>query len=296
MHDELLSAGEVARRLGVAVTTLRTWHQRYDLGPSHHEAGRHRRYTPQDVARLDTMRRLTAQGVPAASAARIALDTQAIAGRDGGEPTVSAGRASAAARGLARAASRLDQSAMRTALDEAIATHGVVTTWDSVVCPVLRRVGERHVRTRTMVEVEHLLSRSVSEALTTIRRPTGDPTVLLSCTDDEQHGLPLEALAAALAETGRPSRLLGPRVPADALLAAVRRTGPRSVVLWSHTPATADVRQLEQLLRHRPAPIMLAAAGPGWRTTALPPAVHIPHNLTEALRLITDADPQRPAP
>jgi len=40
-----LTAGAVARRLGVAVTTLRTWHQRYDLGPSAHEPGKQRRYT-----------------------------------------------------------------------------------------------------------------------------------------------------------------------------------------------------------------------------------------------------------
>ena len=37
--DEALTAGAVARRLGVAVTTLRTWHQRYGLGPSHHVPG-----------------------------------------------------------------------------------------------------------------------------------------------------------------------------------------------------------------------------------------------------------------
>ena len=45
--DEALSAGAVARRLGVAVTTLRTWHQRYGLGPSQHVPGQHRRYTPR---------------------------------------------------------------------------------------------------------------------------------------------------------------------------------------------------------------------------------------------------------
>src|SRR5918912_1763485 len=67
--DEALTAGAVARRLGVAVTTLRTWHQRYGLGPSQHVPGQHRRYTPDDMNRLQVMRRLTAQGVPPAEAA-----------------------------------------------------------------------------------------------------------------------------------------------------------------------------------------------------------------------------------
>src|SRR3954471_18989458 len=67
--DEGVTAGAAARRLGVAVTTLRTWHQRYGLGPSHHIAGQHRRYTPEDMDRLQVMRRLTAQGVAPAEAA-----------------------------------------------------------------------------------------------------------------------------------------------------------------------------------------------------------------------------------
>jgi DNA-binding transcriptional MerR regulator/methanogenic corrinoid protein MtbC1 len=63
----------VARRLGVAPSTLRTWDRRYDLGPSAHTAGSHRRYSPDDLARLVVMRRLTLEGVPPADAARIAL-------------------------------------------------------------------------------------------------------------------------------------------------------------------------------------------------------------------------------
>jgi MerR family transcriptional regulator, light-induced transcriptional regulator len=289
MSDELLSAGDVARRLGIAVTTLRTWHQRYDLGPSHHQAGQHRRYTTDDLARLEVMRRLTTRGVPAASAARVALGGAPgpeEPNRDGGGHAIPVGRADAAARGLARAAMRLDHTAMHAALTAAIAAHGVVSTWDDLVCPVLQGIGERHARTRRLVEVEHLLSRCVSEALTVIPGPAGPATALLACVDEEQHTLPLEALAAALAERGISSRLLGARVPTSALLAAVRRTGPRVVLLWSQTPVTADPGQLGELLRHRPAPLAVAAAGPGWAPTQLPAAVHTPRHLTEAIGLI----------
>jgi MerR family transcriptional regulator, light-induced transcriptional regulator len=61
-----LTVAAVARRLGVAPPTLRTWDRRYGLGPSAHTAGAHRRYSPADVARLMVMRRLTLQGVPPA--------------------------------------------------------------------------------------------------------------------------------------------------------------------------------------------------------------------------------------
>lgn len=69
-----LAVAAVAKRLGVAPATLRTWDRRYGLGPSEHTAGSHRRYTADDVARLIIMRRLTLDGVAPVDAARAALD------------------------------------------------------------------------------------------------------------------------------------------------------------------------------------------------------------------------------
>lgn len=67
-----LTVSAVARRLGVAPATLRTWDRRYGIGPSAHEAGAHRRYSAHDLARLEHMRRLVISGVPPADAARAA--------------------------------------------------------------------------------------------------------------------------------------------------------------------------------------------------------------------------------
>ncbi|WP_407318912.1 MerR family transcriptional regulator [Isoptericola halotolerans] len=69
-----LAVAAVARRLGVAPATLRTWDRRYGLGPSDRTAGSHRRYTPDDVARLLVMRRLTLEGVAPVDAAEAALE------------------------------------------------------------------------------------------------------------------------------------------------------------------------------------------------------------------------------
>ena len=57
-----LTVAAVARRLGVAPATLRTWARRYGLGPSEHTAGEHRRYSAADLTRLVVMRRLTLEG------------------------------------------------------------------------------------------------------------------------------------------------------------------------------------------------------------------------------------------
>ncbi|MDG4794914.1 MerR family transcriptional regulator [Micromonospora sp. WMMD1082] len=295
MADEALSAGVVARRLGVAVTTLRTWHQRYGLGPSQHVPGHHRRYTPTDLARLEVMRRLTAEGIsPAAAArwARQAPDTLPTAGvtrsRDGGGTTIPVGRAGPAARGLARAAMRLDAAAIGETISRTIATDGVIATWDRLLRPVLAGIGERHAATGVLIEVEHLLSRCVSAALTAtaMAHPTdGPPRILLSCTDEEQHSLPLEALAAALSEAGVSYRMLGARVPVAALLDAIHRTGPAVVVLWSHARATADPAQLTAVLAAPRRPLLVLAAGPGWPVETLPAGVVRPADLAAAVSL-----------
>ncbi|MFE9651785.1 MerR family transcriptional regulator [Micromonospora sp. NPDC006431] len=318
MADEALSAGAVARRLGVAVTTLRTWHQRYGLGPSEHLPGHHRRYTPADLARLEIMRRLTVEGVAPAEAARWARQAPAVvppdlgarlrrqrqpggsdaarqpaaiaprAARDGGGTTIPVGRAGPVARGLARAAMRLDSVAIGETIAHALATDGVVATWDGLLRPVLAGIGERHAATAALIEVEHLMSRCVSEALAAAARshPTaGPPPILLSCADEEQHTLPLEALGAALAETGVGYRMLGARVPVAALLEAVDRTGPAAVALWSHTRATAGPHQLSALLAAPRRPLLVLAAGPGWQADTLPAGVVRPVDLTEAVSL-----------
>jgi DNA-binding transcriptional MerR regulator len=286
--DDGLSAGAVARRLGVAVTTLRTWHQRYGLGPSGHVPGHHRRYTAEDLARLDVMRELTAEGVAPAEAARWARGAghrQAVGRRHGGGRVIGVGTAGDAARGLAHAAMRLDAVAMRATIERSIAASGVVATWDTLLRPVLVGVGERHA----LVEVEHLLSRCVSEALGAVPRPpaaAGPPRILLACADEEQHSLPLEALAAALAEAGIPCRLLGARVPPSALAGAVRRTGPDAVVVWSHSHDTADPRQLDALRSGPHRPPLIIAAGPGW--DELPVVIERPDRLDAALSLLSN--------
>jgi hypothetical protein len=292
--DDSLSAGAVARRLGVAVTTLRTWHQRYGLGPSRHVPGQHRRYTTDDLTRLEVMRRLTAAGVPAAAAARRAARGVRVPdekpARHGGGHVIGVGRAGPAARGLARAAMRLDAPAMRDLLERAVAELGVVAAWDAVLCPVLIGVGRRHAATSALVEVEHLISRTASEVLGAVPRPGGGPPrILLACADEEQHSLALEALAAALAEAGTGCRLLGARVPPRALHDAVTRTGPAAVVIWSQMAETAGVEQLAPLLTGPYRPLLVAAAGPGWERAALPSGAAAPDRLTDAVALVTAA-------
>lgn len=288
MQDAGLSAGEAARRIGVAVTTIRTWDQRYGLGPSHREPGRHRRYSEQDLARLELMRRLTTDGIDAAEAARIAKATGDPAAQTppGSRPQPPA-RTAGTAKGLRRAALALDPADVDRLLGLALAD-GVVRAWTAVIAPALRGLGSQYATAGRYIAAEHLLSGAVSAALARVPRPHARPRVLLACAPDEQHSLPLEALAAALAECGIASRMLGARVPANALRDALARTGPAAVLIWAHSPATADGDQITTAAGTKPRPAIVAACGPGWDPGSLPVGVLLLHGFRQALAIITE--------
>jgi len=280
-----LSAGEVARRLGIAATTVRTWDRRYGLGPSRRDPGRHRRYNRRDFARLEVMRQLVIQGVTPAEAARIARDLRNPDHRDeiGDEDTgLTRSRLVVS---LRRAALALDPAALEQIASRALAD-GVVPAWTTVFAPTLREIGRRHSVLSRYIAAEHLLSAAISAALSAVARPAARPSVLLACAPDELHSLPLEALAAALAEQDRRSRMLGARVPVNVLRDAIAKTGPTAVVLWAHAPGTADHVQIAAAETARPRPALIAACGPGWAPENLPPGVSTLADLPQAVRVI----------
>ncbi len=289
-----LTVASVARRLGVAPATLRTWDRRYGLGPSRRTTGSHRRYGPEDMSRLGVMHRLIRDGVPAGEAARAALAAAAAApeasaggptGRRGGGRVVALPHASAAAKGLARAAMALDGPSVTRAVAEAVERHGVVATWDDLLVPVLAGIGSRWARTGEGVEVEHLVAESVSAVLgmraARLVSPVNRRPVLLASAEGEMHALPLHAVAAGLAERGVGARVLGARVPLDALRAAVVRTGPAAVFVWSQVPATGSPGRLAALPDQRPS-VEVVVGGPGWQEP-LPAGVSRAHSLADAV-------------
>ncbi len=312
-----VTTGAVARRLGVAPTTLRSWDRRYGIGPAAREDGRHRRWTPGDIAVLQEMCRLTSSGVPPAEAARAAragsgpvaaaapvapvtpVVPTAPARQPGSGNGLPFGHVRQECRGLGRAAVRLDSPTMDEMLGSLIREYGLVTTWEEVMVPTLHAVGRKWETSGDQyVEVEHLLSWHVSTALRRVSTgaPAGPrasaPPILLACVPGEQHTLPLEALAAGLAELGLPARMFGAAVPPEALDQAVRRTGPSAVVLWAQARSTAH----HALARHiadtawgvkgARARSTVLLAGPGWAGPPPAPGMLRPGGLREALALL----------
>lgn len=263
--EEKLTVAAVARRIGVAPATLRTWDRRYGLGPSDHEEGEHRRYCPNDLAKLTMMRRLIVAGVTPADAAEQAKACKTIVPLkkivkefEVREEVVGA---------LYKALQGFDHVFVETTLAHEIDTYGVEGAWSDVIVPVLFLIGEEWENNQKGIEVEHLFSeilkRTMHNRVVELKKPINPRPVLLAAVGEELHSLPIYALAAALCERNIQTSVLGARTPLEALSAMVTRCAPPAIFLWAQLPKNAESKYWNEIPAIRPAP-RIVVGGPGW--------------------------------
>jgi len=268
--DDSLTVAAVARRLGVAPSTLRTWDRRYGIGPSKHSVGTHRRYSATDLARLTAMARLIMAGVAPKEAASKALKLNL---KSGGTVIDKACRESEDQSDLVsllyKSALKFEQLKIETLIRKSITDVGVEATWVEIIAPLLTEVGDDWVRTGDGIEVEHFLSeilrKILSENFGNISQPKNARPVLLACVGNEVHSLALTALAAVLAESKIDCIFLGARTPQVALNQVVLKSAPSAIFLWAQLSENADRSFVSELPTIRPAPRVLLG-GPGWES------------------------------
>ena len=260
-----LTVAAVARQLGVAPATLRTWDRRYGLGPTSHQSGAHRRYSPNDLARLMLMRRLISTGVSPSEAAEKAKTHEAQAYAERIIPEFESREDLVLA--IYKAAKHSDIAFIESELKRDLAEFGVESSWSQVMVPVLLLLGHDWESAGIGVEVEHMMTeiikRTFRSSLSTIDAPLNSRPVLLAAVGEEQHNLPLHALAAALAERKIQTLFLGARTPLDALSAVVSQSAPPAIFLWAQLKENANPEFFRKLPVVRPAPRILLG-GPGW--------------------------------
>lgn len=263
--EELLTVAAVARRLGVAPATLRTWDRRYGLGPSTHEAGEHRRYCPADLMKLTLMRRLISAGVAPSDAAEKAKKAKGavklskiVREFEVREDVVA---------GINKALQAFDIAFVEETLRTELEVHGVEEAWHEIIVPTLIAIGESWEESGQGIEIEHAFSETLKKVFRErsgeCEAPVNGHPVLLAAVGEEQHSLPLHALQAQLCELGIKTHFLGARTPFEAVAATITRLAPPAVFLWALLPSNADPDFYRQLPMVRPAPRILLG-GPGW--------------------------------
>lgn len=264
-----LTVAAVARRLGVAPATLRTWDRRYGLGPSEHAAGAHRRYSSADVARLLVMRRLTLEGVAPSEAARAALASEPGQAQAQGDvvqaPSVTevvdayahATPMAPDPPALVAAAGHFDNAAVRWMLSR-VHPRDALAWWSELVDPALRTLtgrvtlegpGEHAAPALTAAAFAELRSRA---AVSAARRAeeSGDAATasaaVLALSPGPGSDLLVHVVATALQEKGVRARVLSSATP-RAAVEAVARVRPAAVLV--HVGDDADSGDAAEIVR-----------------------------------------------
>jgi hypothetical protein len=192
-----------------------------------------------------------------------------------------------AVRRLAAAAAQLDGPALRHLLDHELGRRGVVDTWQHLLRPILDAIGAYALHSAHGIAMEHVLSHVIQACLASapsrgaVAPAAPSRRIMLACAPDEEHELPLVALAAALAERGVATTLLGARTPPASPTAAASLEGV-VLVVFALLP-----QRVPDCVREPPPNAKIVAAGPGWNATALPPSVSYANSLPEAIALCT---------
>lgn len=263
--DVPLTVAAVAARLGVAPSTLRTWDRRYGLGPSGRSAGSHRRYTPEDVARLETMRRLTLAGAAPSDAARVAglgAPTPALASvREPTGPVLVDGLT------LAAAAVEGADDRLHGLLSAAVHAHGVVGAWEDVARPAFRFLAGREPSDRPGRDPEPLLAaavlavvREVADAAAAGREvPDARPRVaLIADPTSLVERVAAHLLAAALAERGIAARVVAGAADLEVFLRLLEGAPSRAVCVVGGPPGGEQVARAAS--EHGGLPVFLVGA------------------------------------
>jgi MerR family transcriptional regulator, light-induced transcriptional regulator len=248
----VLRIGEVSRRTGVAVPTLRAWERRYGLlAPARTEGG-HRLYSDTDVARVRSMQQLLDEGWSAAAAAREVLREPrpvtrltSVAGGGGNEAS-----ADLIAR-LERAIDAFDAQTADGVVDDVFARFDVPRALEEVVLPVLRQVGEGWQDDPRVIAREHFATNTLRPRLQRLLRAparSGARICLAAAPEGEDHDLGLLASAVVAADAGWRVHYLGARTPTAAMERAVEELRPEIVLVGA-----VFREQAEAFLADRPA-------------------------------------------
>jgi DNA-binding transcriptional MerR regulator len=264
-EEELLTVAAVARRLGVAPGTLRTWDRRYGLGPSTHEAGEHRKYCPEDLSKLMMMRRLISAGVAPADAAEKAKKSKGAVKLENIVREFEVREDVVA--GINKALQAFDVDFVEETLRAEFDGDGVEITWHEIIVPTLIEIGEAWQTSGEGIEIEHafteILKKILRERSMPIESPVNGHPVVIAAVGEEAHSLPLHALEALLSEMNIKTHFLGARTPFEAVSATVTRLAPPAVFLWALFPQNANPDFYRNLPSIRPAP-RIVLGGPGW--------------------------------
>lgn len=227
LRDESLRLGDVADVTGVPGTTIRAWETRYGWPDPARTAGRHRRYSADDLRRLVALRNEIARGRNAGEAVEMLRSIYDRRAHRYVDPIVAG-------------AIGLDPARVRHALLEAEEELGIARAVEDVAVIALREIGDHWAMGTCDVAGEHLSTGEIRRWFGEVAARRFDATsgrpVVLACGPEELHTGGLEAFRVLLVERGVPAHFLGAQTPAESFALTVRDAGAAAAVMLCHRP------------------------------------------------------------
>jgi DNA-binding transcriptional MerR regulator len=268
--------GDLARRVGVRVDTLRAWERRYGLLNPHRSTGGFRLYSSHDEAVVRAMLGEMDRGYPPSQAAKLALtragtrDGQGSHPASAPDPTASTASPAdlthleAIRTELYRALIGFDGGRAHQLLDALLAEFTLNAVLRDVLLPCLQQIGVGWAGGEVTIAEEHFASQLIRDRLLGLARDWDQgrgPRALLSCPAGERHDIGLICFGLVLSRSGWRITFLGPDTPVTALSDAVAALSPDLIVLT----ATVEDRftSITEPLNALAAGTDLVLAGPG---------------------------------
>ena len=234
-----LNIAALARRTGVPADTIRKWEQRYGVLRPERTTGGQRRYSEEDVARVEWLKARLGEGYRIGEAATLL----------GAVPLAAPASPDALREALADAVVRNDLASLITLVDQALALNQLEDALTDVLAPVLTAVGDSWEAGEISVAQEHLASgvvRAHLERLLADSRAAIRGTAVLACAPGERHELGLLMLAVLLRADGWQVAYLGADTPVGDAVALAERSGAR-LLCFSATMAESAERVQDEL-------------------------------------------------
>lgn len=224
-----LNIAALAKRTGVAPDTLRKWEQRYQILRPTRTAGGQRRYSERDVARVEWLCERLREGYRIGEAASLLGSADTTPTRSPQDQL----------QAMLDAIDAGEPARVGVLVDQALALHGVDATFDDVLIPLLRTVGQRWQHSELSVGDEHLVTETVRSRLGHLLADAGSGghgTAALACAPGEQHELGLMMVAIRLRRDGWRVVYLGANTPVADAVTVAQRQGARLLGISVTTP------------------------------------------------------------
>jgi methanogenic corrinoid protein MtbC1 len=243
----------VSEKTDIHAVTIRAWERRYSLLTPKRAVNGYRLYSERDIALLIWAKTRIESGLSISSAvAELQQMTSAgilpdvVVSGGGPVPSRQGGKLTAetAVQQLLQALLRHDEKSSSLVFEDALGSFDLTNLFESVLAPVLVKVGELWAIGEIKVATEHFASNFILSRLQSIFQSlplhSAAPQAMIGCAPDELHVIGPLMLAILLRDAGYRVEFLGPDVPLDDLAEFICDDTPRLLILSATLKESAE--------------------------------------------------------